>query len=77
MGWTRVLAAALAGSTVALVAVAWSLAAWLGWSWALVLQSFMITNGMMALRFGGCGGILAWLLRPSLYRRRSNLLPPR
>ena len=60
MGWTRVLAAALAGSTVALVAVAWSLAAWLGWSWALVLESFMITNGMMALSFGVCGGILAW-----------------
>lgn len=60
MGWRRALAAALAGSTVALVAIAWSLAGWLGWSWQVVLESFMITNGLMALSFGICGGILAW-----------------
>ncbi|MFT4166564.1 MAG: histidine kinase [Microlunatus sp.] len=60
MSWTRVLAVALAGSTMALVAIAWSLAGWLGWSWQVVLESFVITNGVMALSFGICGGTLAW-----------------
>lgn len=57
---TRVLAAAVAGSTIAVVVVGWSVAAWLGWSWTLALESFVITNGVMALSFGICGGILAW-----------------
>jgi two-component system NarL family sensor kinase len=60
MGMTRVLAAVEAGLSVALVAVAWSFAGWLGWSPAVALESFVVTNGVMALSFGICGGILAW-----------------
>lgn len=60
MGWIRAVAVALTASTMALVVIGWSLAGWLGWSWELVLDSFMITNGLMALSFGICGGVLAW-----------------
>jgi signal transduction histidine kinase len=56
----QLLAAVLTGATVALVVVASSVAAWLGWSWSVVLESFVLTNATMALSFGLCGGILAW-----------------
>jgi two-component system NarL family sensor kinase len=56
----RVLAAALVGPTIGLVVVAGTLAAWLGWTWTVALESFVITNAVMALSFGICGGILAW-----------------
>lgn len=57
---TRGLAAGLATLTVALVVVAACTAAWLGWTWAVALESFVVTNGVMAVSFGVCGGILAW-----------------
>jgi two-component system NarL family sensor kinase len=57
---TRVLAALLAGLAVALVVLAWVVALWLHWSWSLALDAFVVTNGVMALSFGMCGGILAW-----------------
>lgn len=57
---TRVLAAIVTGLTVALVVLGWSVAGWLGWSWSVALESFVVTNGAMALSFGVCGGILAW-----------------
>jgi hypothetical protein len=41
MGMTRVLAAVEAGLSVALVAVAWSFAGWLGWSPAVALESLV------------------------------------
>ena len=56
----KALAAGLAGLSVALVVVAWSVAVWLGWTWIVALESFVVTNGVMALSFGICGGILAW-----------------
>lgn len=57
---TRLLAAVEAGLAVVLVIVSWSLAAWLGWSLTDALDTFLITNGLMALSFGVCGGIVAW-----------------
>jgi len=56
----KALAAGLAGLSVALVVVAWSVAVRLGWTWTVALESFVVTNGVMALSFGICGGILAW-----------------
>ncbi|HEU5483887.1 MAG TPA: two-component sensor histidine kinase, partial [Microlunatus sp.] len=54
------LAAGLAGFAVALVVVSSGVAAWLGWTWTIALESFVVTNGVMAISFGVCGGILAW-----------------
>ena len=56
----RVLAAGLTGLTATLVVLGAAVAVWLGWTWTVALETFVITNGVMALSFGICGGILAW-----------------
>ena len=56
----RGLAGALAGLVVAEVtfAVVYALSA--GWGWAELVDSFVVTNGLMGLTFGLCGAVIAW-----------------
>ena len=52
----KTLAAGLTGSArSSWRVIAWSVAGWLGWSWNLALEAFVVTNGVMALSFGICG----------------------
>ncbi|WP_371403442.1 histidine kinase [Kribbella sp. NBC_00662] len=54
----------LAGFVVAEVAVAVGYLLAIGWGWHQLVDSFMVTNGLMALTFGLCGAVIAWH-RPS------------
>lgn len=54
------LAAGMATLAVVLVVVAACTAVWLDWTWEIAVESFVVTNGVMAVAFGVCGGILAW-----------------
>lgn len=56
----RGLAGALAGLVIAEVtfAVVYALSA--GWGWAELVDSFLVTNGLMGLTFGLCGAVIAW-----------------
>lgn len=60
----RGLAGLLAGFVVAEVAVAVGYLLAIGWGWHELVDSFMVTNGLMALTFGLCGAVIAWH-RPS------------
>ncbi|MFI5693944.1 histidine kinase [Kribbella sp. NPDC051586] len=54
------LAGLLAGFVVAEVAVAVGYLLAIGWGWHELVDSFMVTNGLMALTFGLCGAVIAW-----------------
>lgn len=56
----RGLAGALAGLVIAEVtfAVVYALSA--GWGWGELVDSFLVTNGLMGLTFGLCGAVIAW-----------------
>jgi signal transduction histidine kinase len=56
----RVLAVALGTLTSLAVLAALVASLRLGWSWADVLDAFVVTNAAMGVAFGGCGVILAW-----------------
>jgi two-component system, NarL family, sensor kinase len=56
----RVLAAVLGAGTGLLVIAAAVGCAVLGWDLLVALESFVLTNAVMAVSFGGCGAILAW-----------------
>jgi signal transduction histidine kinase len=56
----RGLAGLLAGVVVAEVAVAVGYLLAIGWGWHELVDSFMVTNGLMALTFGLCGAVIAW-----------------
>ncbi len=56
----RMLALVLGAGTALLVITAAVGCVVLGWSPALALDSFVLTNAVMAVSFGGCGAILAW-----------------
>ncbi|WP_432877789.1 histidine kinase [Kribbella sp. CA-245084] len=60
----RGLVGLLAGFVVAEVAVAVGYLLAIGWGWHEMVDSFMVTNGLMALTFGLCGAVIAWH-RPS------------
>ncbi|MFC6159329.1 sensor histidine kinase [Kribbella jiaozuonensis] len=60
----RGLVGLLAGFVVAEVAVAVGYLLAIGWGWHELVDSFMVTNGLMALTFGLCGAVIAWH-RPS------------
>ncbi|RZU22288.1 histidine kinase [Kribbella rubisoli] len=60
----RGLVGLLAGFVVAEVAVAVGYLLAIGWGWHEMVDSFMVTNGLMALTFGLCGAVIAWY-RPS------------
>ena len=56
----RVLAAVLGGLTGLAVLAAGIASVRLGWSWAVALDAFVLTNAVIGLSFGVCGAILAW-----------------
>ena len=56
----RLLAVTLGAGIAILVIAAAVGCAVLGWSLTLALESFVLTNAVMAVSFGGCGVILAW-----------------
>jgi two-component system, NarL family, sensor kinase len=56
----RVLAATLGALTGLAVLAAAVASVRLGWSWADVLDAFVLSNGVMGVAFGACGVILAW-----------------
>ncbi|MEU4192531.1 histidine kinase [Kribbella sp. NPDC026611] len=60
VGSRRGLVGALAGLVVAEVAAALVLSLAIGWGWQELLDTFMVTNGLMALTFGLCGAVIAW-----------------
>ncbi|MEI8410632.1 MULTISPECIES: sensor histidine kinase [unclassified Kribbella] len=60
----RWLAGGLGGFVAAEVIAALILAAVLGWGWQILVEAFVLTNGLMGLTFGLCGAVIAWH-RPS------------
>ncbi|MER7245713.1 histidine kinase [Kribbella sp. NPDC000426] len=64
MASRRGLVGLLGGFVVAEVAVAVGYLLAIGWGWHEMVDSFMVTNGLMALTFGLCGAVIAWH-RPS------------
>ena len=56
----RGLAAALAALVVAEVVFAVAYGVSLGWGWGELVDTFVVTNGLMGLTFGLCGAVIAW-----------------
>jgi len=56
-GW---IAAGLGGLAAIQVVAALVLSAVAGWGWADMLDSFVVTNGLMGVTFGLCGAVIAW-----------------
>ncbi|TDW21259.1 histidine kinase [Kribbella kalugense] len=56
----RGLAGVLAAFVVAEVVVALGYTLAIGWGWHELVDSFMVTNGLMGLTFGLCGAVIAW-----------------
>jgi two-component system NarL family sensor kinase len=56
----RGVAGVLAAFVVAEVAVALGYTLAIGWGWHQLVDSFMVTNGLMGLTFGLCGAVIAW-----------------
>ncbi|WP_433159696.1 histidine kinase [Kribbella sp. CA-247076] len=56
----RRLAGGLGAFVVAEVIAALILAAVVGWGWQILLEAFVVTNGLMGLTFGLCGAVIAW-----------------
>lgn len=57
---SRWIAAGLGGLAAALVVAALVLSAIAGWGWSDLLESFVVTNGLMGVAFGLCGAVIAW-----------------
>ncbi|TCO32859.1 signal transduction histidine kinase [Kribbella steppae] len=56
----RGLAGGLGGFAVAEVIAALILSAVVGWGWQHLVDTFVLTNGLMGLTFGLCGAVIAW-----------------
>ncbi|GAA1555652.1 hypothetical protein GCM10009804_10650 [Kribbella hippodromi] len=48
------------GLVVAEVLVSVGYGVSIGWGWARLVDSFVVTNGLMGLTFGLCGAVIAW-----------------
>ncbi|TDD14663.1 two-component sensor histidine kinase [Kribbella turkmenica] len=53
-------AGGLGGFVLAEVVAALVLGAVMGWSWQILVESFVLTNALMGLTFGLCGAVIAW-----------------
>jgi signal transduction histidine kinase len=60
MAATRGIASGLGALAVTEVGVAIVLTIGVGWSWQQALDTFVVTNSVMAVAFAACGSILAW-----------------
>ncbi|MET9276102.1 histidine kinase [Kribbella sp. NPDC003557] len=56
----RGLAAAVAALVVVEVVFAVAYGVSLGWGWRELVDTFVVTNGLMGLTFGLCGAVIAW-----------------
>ncbi|HEY3556624.1 MAG TPA: histidine kinase [Kribbella sp.] len=56
----RGLAGALAGLVIAEVLFAVVHGLSIGWGWQRLVDTFVVTNGLMGLTFGLCGAVIAW-----------------
>ncbi|GAB2647545.1 hypothetical protein GCM10009743_23750 [Kribbella swartbergensis] len=56
----RGLAGGLGGFAAAEVITAVVLSVALGWNWEILVEAFVLTNGLMGLTFGLCGAVIAW-----------------
>ena len=60
-GGARRAAAILVGALAAVLTLAGPiLAAWLGWSWSALVESFVLSNALIGASFGLCGALIAW-----------------